>query len=127
MKPIISENYALKIILLLGMLTILGCAESTEPESESNVPDVTEHQWYRDIVASVEDCASLHSISIIYRYNYEGQYFFEVENPLFSCLHCYIYDSEGNLAEFANSAEVVDFVKNRNDKVVIWMDETCTG
>ena len=124
MRPIITENYALRIIFLLGMLTILGCAEITEPESDSNVPDATEHQWYQDIIASVEDGASLHSASTICRYNYDGQYFFEVENPLFSCMHCYIYDSEGSLAEFAN---IVDFVENRTDRVVIWMGEAWTG
>ena len=113
------RNYLLKIICLFGMLTILGCSKPTEPESDLNICNVTEHQWYQDILADAED-GSLHKLSTIYRYTYNSDYYFEVENGLFSCMHCYIYDCDGNLADFSNSDGTEEFVENRTDRVVIW-------
>jgi hypothetical protein len=123
MKRIVSKDYFLGIIFLLGMLAIFGCSKSTEPEPDFNKCSVTEHQWYQDIITEAEEGSLLQKISTISRYEYEGDYFFEVTNPAFSCMYCYIYDCDGNLAEFANSQEVDDFIENRTDRVVIWEGE----
>jgi hypothetical protein len=120
MKRIVSNDYFLVIIFLLGMLAIFGCSKSTEPESNHSKCSVAEHQWYQDIITEAEGGSLLHKISTISRYEYEDDYFFEVTNPAFSCLHCYIYDCDGDLAEFANSPQVSYFIDNRTDRVVIW-------
>jgi hypothetical protein len=123
MKRIVSNDYFPGIIFLLGMLVICGCSKSTEPEPDLNKCSVTEHQWYQNIITEAEEGSLLHKTSTISRYKYEGDYFFEVTNPAFSCLHCYIYDCDGGLAEFANSIEVDVFVDSRTDRVVIWEGE----
>ena len=105
-------------ICLLGMLVICGCQDPTESDPNINLCDVTEHQWYITIIEAVEDGSILHGASTIFRYSYEGNYYFEVSNPLFSCMYCYIYDCDGNLAEFSN---ITDFIENRKDRVVIWI------
>jgi hypothetical protein len=85
---------------------------------------VTEHQWYQDIVESAESGSLLDNASTIYRYDYKGNYFFEVENSAFSCMHCYIYDCDGNNAGSANSFDVYDFIENRTGRVIIWVGDT---
>ena len=113
------RNYILQSICLLVLLALIGCNNATKAEPDLNACNVTEHQWYQDVLAGAED-GILHKVSTIYRYTYKGDYYFEVENAAFSCMHCYIYDCDGNLAEFANSAEATTFVDNRTDRVVIW-------
>ena len=111
-----SKNYIPGIISLIGILVTGGC---TEPDPNLNICDVTEHQWYVDVVESAEN-SGLHKRSTIYRYDYEDSYFFEVENMLFSCMYCYIYNCDGNLAEFSESAGIDDFIEHRTDRVRIW-------
>lgn len=111
-----SKNYIPGIIILIGMLVFWGC---TEPDPDLNICNVTEHPWYVDVVESAEN-GGLHEMSTIYRYDYKGNYFFEVENMLFSCAHCYIYNCDGNLADFSKSAGIDDFIENRTDRVRIW-------
>lgn len=127
MEIAVSKNDVPGIIFLFGMLAIFGCSEpDPEPEAEPdlNICNVTEHQWYKDIVESVENGEIFHKTSAICRYNYEGNYFFEVENGLFSCMHCNIYDCDGNYAGSADSFDVYDFVENRTDRVIIWVGDS---
>lgn len=118
-----SKNNVLGIIFLLGMLAIFGCKKVTEPKQDLNICNVTEHQWYMDIIEGAAEGNLLDKSSAICRYTYQDAYYFEVENGLFSCVYCYIYDCDGNLAEFTNSAAAEDFIENRTDRVIIWTGE----
>lgn len=55
-----------------------------------------------------------------YRYSWNNQYYYELENPLSSCYLCEVYDQWGNLISWSNFEEIQNYELNRTDGTIIW-------
>lgn len=86
---------------------------SCEDPFEANRVDKENHpQWVVDLIETyVTENSALHSISVLNEYKYNGKYTYEMENPLFSCAHCYLYEWDGELftpdMEYINGREFI--------------------
>ena len=98
------------IVLLIVIIGLAGCERA---EDQDGIPSWLEPR--------IEELAADQQYvgTVIHRYDWKDSQFYEVWIPISSCLCCEVYDSEGELYEFA-SGEVQEFLDNRENDFVVW-------
>ena len=98
----------------LALTLLILFAFSCEKEShEDENPG-----WLNEFIREIED-DPFYNLSSIVRWKYLGDYYYEVDNPVSSCLYCEIYDIEGNQVSWSFE-ELDSFLENRTDRKLIW-------
>ncbi len=54
------------------------------------------------------------------RYSFRDSYYYELFNPLSSCLFCDVYDEEGNRMVWDDHEDMNAYVENRTDVTLVW-------
>jgi hypothetical protein len=74
-----------------------------------------------DSIAAIPD----HFGTTVYRYEWNGEFVYHIENLVSSCAYCELYDHNGIKLEFTNDETFQDFLENKKNEVVVWPSEHC--
>lgn len=99
-----------KVALFLFLsIILLSC------EKDEKIPPNPE--WLNTMISQLED-SPLPGI-VIYIYVWNGDYYYQVSNPISSCLFCEMYDYSGARVTWTDE-EFEDFTKNGKRIKAIW-------
>lgn len=101
------------MIFILFVFIILAC----EKKESMNVDAPL---WLNEMVNDMES-ESTYIAAEFWRYSWNGDYYYELTSPIFSCLYCNVFDSQGNRMDW-EIANLDDFIKDRKDKTFIWKE-----
>ena len=94
------------------LLTILFACEVKD---EINNPAWIDN-WIAQI-GSDEYCTSCE----IYRYEFEGEHFYELYSPVFSCFPCQVHDASGTAVD--STVDIQEYAVKRKDKTLIYRSD----
>ena len=80
--------------------------------------------WLKAKVDSIAAIPETFGITV-YRYEWNGEFVYHIENPISSCVYCELYDQNGMKVEFTDDETFQDFVENKKNEVVVWVSEGC--
>ncbi len=103
----------MKTIIVFSFFFIISCQKEKITNLENERPD-----WLVSLIDSIDNKPSYND-SRIYRYEYNSQYYYHLENPNFSCIYCTVYDSNGNIICWENE-NLDSFISKRKNKTLIW-------
>lgn len=91
---------------------ILAILFACEDNNEVNKP-----AWVDNWIAEIESdeyCTSCE----IHRYQFEGEHFYELYSPVFSCRPCQVHDASGTAVD--STFNVQEYVTKRKGKTLIY-------
>ena len=104
-----------KSVFAVLLFTFIACQDKgVEPFLyERDTPS-----WLKDKI----DYMSAHKDfggTTVYRYEWKGDYVFDITIPISSCGLCEVYDDRGNKIDWVKSS-VQDYLDNRTSPVRVW-------
>ena len=99
------------VLILLAWL-LIAC------DKEPVTPD-----WYDSFLATAEASSDYPSGTRIQRCLWEGEWVFEVINPLSSCIGCEVITVSGDTLRFGSTPEQLDYLQGRRKCEEIWRKE----
>lgn len=109
----------LKVIFISSFLfiTLLSCqnANSIEPINyEKDTP-----QWLKVKIDSMSTNPDYFGTKV-YRCEWNSKFTYHIMIPISSCAYCEVYEQNGNKIQFTNDETFSDFIKNKNDEILVW-------
>jgi hypothetical protein len=80
--------------------------------------------WLKAKVDSIAAIPEIFGITV-YRYEWNGEFVYHIENLISSCVYCELYDQNGMKVEFTDDETFQDFVESKKNEVVVWASEGC--
>lgn len=108
-------------IIILGLFTSNYCKYNEYCEDINyDICGENDPTWFMELLDEVEKNPQCYFGSVIYRYEYNSDYYFLLEIPISSCSDCRTYDCYGNLIEWSSQIDFQNYFNNRTDKTIIW-------
>jgi hypothetical protein len=102
-------------ISCLLVLLVLGCNKNAIKESSKDIP-----AWLQDKINSMSNERSYGGVKI-YRYKWNGEQVYYIDNPISSCMYCELYNQSGNHIKIAdNDTQFIQFLGDKSNAVIIW-------
>ena len=106
-----------RLITLFLFLIFLSCqkAKTTGPfDYDRDTPE-----WLKTKINSLSTNRD-YSGTMVYRYEWEGDFVYHIMIPISSCAYCELYDQNGNKIQLAENEEFSGFLLNEKNGIVIW-------
>ena len=104
----------LKIFLfIIVFYNLCSCIKDTSPISTGDTPD-----WLNNYIENIQDNPDYFG-TIIYRYNWKGNFIYHIMIPISSCAYCEVYYHSGEKIVFENNM-LQDFMNNKKNEVIVW-------
>ena len=106
------------IIIVIFLFVCCQDNNSTEPYNYEHDTPV----WLKTKIDSLvtNDINGNNVGTEAYRYLWENGYVYHIYIPSSMCRYCLLFNKSGNRIYFNNSQEVIDFEKDRKNKIIIW-------
>lgn len=98
-------------LIILGISLLNACA--VEEPVPNELPE-----GVKDFIAEIQK-NSTYVGTKLYRYTWAGNYYYEFDIPISSCLACQVFDAEGNRYVF-NQDDLVRYLSERGARVLMW-------
>jgi hypothetical protein len=98
-------------LLFLVFLLILSACEKQRFND-------TNPRWVEELISEMEDDPYYQS-SILSRYTWNEHFFYEIFNPISSCVYCEVFDYKGNRLNW-EEYNLEDYLEHRTNQVIIW-------
>ncbi len=100
--------------MVLCFTLLAGCRnDSLVDPRDTNPP------WLQAKIESISADPEYYGTQV-YRYTWHGAYFYIFMIPISSCAYCDIYDWYGRRLHFDTDEEVIRFIAEKTDGVLIW-------
>ena len=101
-----------RLILFFLFVTIISCSCSSDDEDKAALP-----KWLWDKIEQMNN-NSMPGMAV-YEYKWKGSYYYNIVNPVSSCLFCDFYDYDGVKYQWT-SEDIDDFNKNAELIREVW-------
>jgi hypothetical protein len=107
------NNKVIMFIPLIFLFFIYSCIRDTSPIAPIEIPE-----WLVKYIEEIED-NPFYRNGIIYLYQWEEYYYYDVISPYRSCIVCEVYYSSGELVSWENES-VAEYIANRKRIKIVW-------
>jgi len=104
------------LIFSLFFFTMISCQSNLV---ESFIYERDTPEWLKVKIDSIST-QKYYIGSVVNRYKWNNNYFFEFTIPFSSCILCELYYYDGTKTDFLNDNSVQNYLNNRTDKVLVW-------
>lgn len=113
-----------RLTVVSGLMVALLLSAACDAGSTSEPFDYDQDTpvWLKAKIDSIAAIPETFGITV-YRYEWNGEFVYHIENLLSSCVYCELYDQNGMKLELADSGTFQDFVENKTNEVVVWASE----
>ncbi len=98
----------------LCLMLLAGCQNGSLVDPFDTIPP-----WLQARIDSISANPEYYGTKV-YRYTWHGVFFYYFMIPLSSCAYCDIYDWNGKRLHFGTDDEVIRFITEKSDGVLIW-------
>ena len=100
-------------LFIIVLLFLSSCIKDTSPIKTGDTPD-----WLNNYIENIKDDPSYIG-TIIYRYNWKGNFVYYIMIPISSCAYCDVYYHSGEKIVFDNNM-LHDFMNNKKNEFIVW-------
>jgi hypothetical protein len=117
-EQIKAELKMKRYIFLSFILIVLlyGCEKESSTGVYNGIP-----QWLEAKIDSMSTDL-FYGGTVVYRYTWHHEYVYHIDIPASSCAYCEVYNQNGIKIQFMTDTELKDFLDNKTDPVVIWVN-----